>query len=94
MNRDTQKCAYKCSHCVVDGKSVEVYKSPVTDPVKKSKRGRLTLQKIKDRGCNEDAAELSRPNTAAGDSAPLTAKWTTVQHGKGDPAKVVRVGRN
>jgi len=43
VNRDTQKFAFKCSHATVDGKSVEVYKEPVTDPGKKSKRGRLNL---------------------------------------------------
>jgi len=43
VNRDTQKFAFKCSHAVVDGHSVDVYKDPVTDPGKKSKRGTLDL---------------------------------------------------
>ena len=44
MNRDTQKCAYKCSYAIVDGKGVNVYKEPITDRKKKSKKGLLTLE--------------------------------------------------
>ena len=43
VDRDTQKFAYKCSSAVVDGKKVDVYKEPITDPGKNSKRGRLDL---------------------------------------------------
>eukprot|EP00128_Syssomonas_multiformis_P000107 Colp12_sorted_trinity150504_noHs@4335 len=46
FHRDTQKCAYKCSFAVVDGKPVNVYKEPITDLGKKSKRGRLSLHKV------------------------------------------------
>ena len=45
LDRDTQKCAYKCSHAVVGGEEREVYKDPVTDPGKRSKKGRLVLVK-------------------------------------------------
>ena len=48
MNRDTQKCAFKCSFAVIDGSPVDVYKDPITDPGKKSKKGRLTLQRAAD----------------------------------------------
>lgn len=44
-NRDTQKCAYKCSYCVIDGQSRNVFKQPATDMAKKSKKGRLTLER-------------------------------------------------
>lgn len=48
LNRDTLKCAYKCSwvEVEVDGKTVsrDVSKNPITDKGKKSKRGRLTLE--------------------------------------------------
>jgi nicotinamide phosphoribosyltransferase len=50
VNRDTQKCAYKCSFAVVDGVDVDVFKDPVTDPGKKSKKGRLTLERTADGG--------------------------------------------
>jgi len=43
LDRDTQKFAFKCSWAEVDGKDVDVYKSPVTDVGKASKRGRLEL---------------------------------------------------
>eukprot|EP00443_Scrippsiella_acuminata_P057514 CAMPEP_0115552192 /NCGR_PEP_ID=MMETSP0271-20121206/96111_1 /TAXON_ID=71861 /ORGANISM="Scrippsiella trochoidea, Strain CCMP3099" /LENGTH=279 /DNA_ID=CAMNT_0002985799 /DNA_START=478 /DNA_END=1314 /DNA_ORIENTATION=+ len=44
VHRDTLKCAFKCSYAVVGGKGVDVIKDPMTDPGKKSKAGRLTLQ--------------------------------------------------
>lgn len=43
MNRDTLKFAMKCASVVIDGQEREVYKDPITDPGKKSKRGRLAL---------------------------------------------------
>ena len=45
VNRDTHKNAFKCSLGCVDGKWVDVYKDPITDPGKKSKRGRQILLK-------------------------------------------------
>ncbi len=43
LNRDTQKFAFKCSCATVNGEDRDVFKDPVTDPGKKSKRGRLKL---------------------------------------------------
>lgn len=43
VDRDTQKFAYKCSQVTRDGRSVEVFKAPVTDPGKTSKKGKLDL---------------------------------------------------
>ena len=48
LNRDTQKFAFKCSWAEIDGKSVDVYKSPATDSGKNSKRGRLDLELVGD----------------------------------------------
>jgi nicotinamide phosphoribosyltransferase len=45
LNRDTQKFAMKCSEVTVAGEAVGVYKNPVTDPGKASRRGRLALIK-------------------------------------------------
>jgi nicotinamide phosphoribosyltransferase len=42
-NRDTQRFAMKCSHITADGKSINVFKNPVTDPNKKSKTGRMDV---------------------------------------------------
>jgi nicotinamide phosphoribosyltransferase len=46
-NRDTQKFAMKCCAVTVNGELVEVYKQPVTDTVKISKKGRLDLVKTR-----------------------------------------------
>lgn len=43
LDRDTQKFAFKCAEATVDGRSVKVFKDPVTDPGKRSKSGRLSL---------------------------------------------------
>ena len=43
MDRDTHKFAFKCSWAMVDGVSTDVFKQPVTDAIKKSKKGRLDL---------------------------------------------------
>lgn len=42
-NRDTHKFAFKCSAIEVNGEWRDVYKDPITDPGKTSKRGRLDL---------------------------------------------------
>lgn len=42
-SRDTLLVAMKCSHAVVNGEGREVFKQPVTDPTKRSLRGRLAL---------------------------------------------------
>ena len=55
LNRDTQKFAVKCSQVVVNGEEISVYKDPVTDPGKRSKRGRLDL--IKTEGIYQTVAE-------------------------------------
>ncbi|XP_069950576.1 nicotinamide phosphoribosyltransferase isoform X2 [Cherax quadricarinatus] len=44
INRDILNFAFKCSFAVVDGREREVYKQPMTDTGKNSKKGRLTLQ--------------------------------------------------
>lgn len=48
VERDTSRCAFKCSAIKVDGKWRDVSKSPVTDLGKASKGGRLNLFQ-----CNE-----------------------------------------
>ncbi|MBI1309699.1 nicotinate phosphoribosyltransferase [bacterium] len=45
LNRDTSKYAFKCASVVVDSVKRDVFKQPVTDPGKQSKRGRLALVK-------------------------------------------------
>lgn len=43
IDRDTQKFAMKCSQAVVANEVLDVYKDPITDSGKKSKKGRLDL---------------------------------------------------
>jgi nicotinamide phosphoribosyltransferase len=50
LNRDTQKFALKCSAARVDGKWIDVYKDPITDKGKQSKRGRMTLLRHREYG--------------------------------------------
>jgi len=50
LDRDTFKWAMKCSSIVVNGEERPVFKDPITDPGKVSKKGRLTLVKNLDTG--------------------------------------------
>jgi nicotinamide phosphoribosyltransferase len=43
VNRDTLKFAMKCSAAMIDGEWVDVFKDPITDAGKQSKRGQLML---------------------------------------------------
>lgn len=71
VNRDTQKFAYKCSEVTVGGHSVEVYKDPITDPGKRSRKGRMDL--IKDMG---------QFKTVSGDNHPGSQLQTIYENGK------------
>ena len=50
VNRDTQKFAMKCSAAKIDGEWIDVFKDPITDSGKRSKKGRLTLVRNKSTG--------------------------------------------
>lgn len=43
LDRDTMEAAMKCSSTTVNGRKIDVYKQPITDSKKNSKRGELTL---------------------------------------------------
>ena len=64
VHRDTQKFAFKCSCATVNDKDRDVYKDPITDHDKKSKRGRLKL--VKEHGkymtkaLHEDGEDIMR----------------------------------
>ena len=49
LDRDTLRFACKCSEITINGIINDVYKNPVTDPDKKSKKGRLALIKVDNR---------------------------------------------
>lgn len=46
VNRDTHKFAYKVSEAIINGEPVPVFKEPVGQPDKRSKRGQLDLIKV------------------------------------------------
>jgi nicotinamide phosphoribosyltransferase len=48
MNRDTLKCACKCSHAIINGEGINVFKDPITDPGKKSHKGYVSVHKLED----------------------------------------------
>ncbi|CAL8240011.1 nicotinamide phosphoribosyltransferase 2 isoform X2 [Gadus morhua] len=48
INRDTLNCAFKCSYVENNGQGMDVYKLPMTDPSKGSKKGQLTLSRNSD----------------------------------------------
>ena len=50
LHRDTQQFALKCSAARINGRWIDVYKDPVTDKGKQSKRGRLTLLEHEEHG--------------------------------------------
>jgi nicotinamide phosphoribosyltransferase len=102
MNRDTQKCAFKCAAIIrsVDGvdQEKEVQKRPITSTGKRSKAGRLSVHRVANLGPAAKAWLAS-----AGDSpeeAELIAEtkrackiengWVTFQKGMG--AKLGEMG--
>jgi nicotinamide phosphoribosyltransferase len=70
LNRDTQKFALKCSAVRIDGTWRDVYKDPITDHAKASKRGRLTLARHREHGSFKTVA----------DGVALGAGWEDVLH--------------
>ena len=64
VHRDTQKFAFKCSCATINGEDRDVYKDPITDHDKKSKRGRLKLVKEDGKYCtkalHEDGEDVLR----------------------------------
>ena len=79
VNRDTLKFAFKCSAIQIDGKWQDVYKDPVTDSGKRSKRGRLDLIKNE----NDDVVyETIRLDDVRRDSHIRTAMQTVFKDGE------------
>lgn len=81
LNRDTQKFALKCSAARVDGKWIDVYKDPITDKGKQSKRGRMTLVQHHEYGTFKtvsvppDAASLADADMPLGFHDALVTVW-------------------
>jgi nicotinamide phosphoribosyltransferase len=81
LNRDTQKFALKCSAARVDGEWIDVYKDPVTDKGKQSKRGRMTLLQHREYGqfrtepVPADAASLADVHKPMGFDDAMVTIW-------------------
>jgi nicotinamide phosphoribosyltransferase len=69
INRDTLKFAYKCSAVVVEGKLRDVYKQPITDAGKNSKKGRLDL--IQDENGEYRTVRLERVEAIAAENSAM-----------------------
>ena len=81
LDRDTQKFALKCSAARVDGEWIDVYKDPVTDKGKQSKRGRMTLLRHREYGgfrtvpVPASAASLDAVERPAGYDDAMITVW-------------------
>jgi len=87
VNRDTQRFAMKCSAIRVGTAWRDVWKDPVTDAGKRSKRGRLTLLKHRETGAyksvtlpldGDSSAASATSAVAAGDQAAWEEVLQTV----------------
>jgi len=85
LNRDTQKFALKCSAARVDGRWIDVFKDPVTDKGKQSKRGRMTLLQHREYGSFRtvpvppEAASLAEIETPLGFDDAMVTVWENGQ---------------
>jgi len=82
LNRDTQKCAFKCCEAVVNGEKRDVFKDPITDQGKKSKKGQLKLVKDGDSYktlCDGEGAEADDLLVKVFENGVLTKDWTKME---------------
>jgi len=94
LDRDTFKCAFKCSEITVSGVPRPVFKDPITDPGKASKKGRLTLQRAADTPhTSADLYQSSKMSGVPGGKGHIHKymDFVTVSDGKGDPGKDVLI---
>lgn len=98
LNRDTFKCAFKCSAITIDGEVRDVFKDPITEPMKASKKGYLTLQKASDfpNPAPEDVYQPRQgPDGVPGGTGFLhfssDGEYVTVASGNGDSSKDILV---
>lgn len=62
VNRDTCKMAMKASSAIVDGEQRDVYKDPITDKGKRSKKGKLALVSVDGKLTTVSEAEAGDSN--------------------------------
>jgi len=78
VNRDDQKFAMKCSAALVDGTWVDVFKDPITDKGKQSKKGRLKLKKY-----NVRYATMGPGNNVICPESDQVSYHTVTEHDEG-----------
>ena len=71
LNRDTQKFALKCSAARINGHWIDVYKDPITDKGKQSKRGRMTLLRHREYGTFQTVPVPATADSLADAEKPL-----------------------
>mmetsp|Transcript_2626 Transcript_2626/g.6770 ORF Transcript_2626/g.6770 Transcript_2626/m.6770 type:complete len:545 (+) Transcript_2626:84-1718(+) len=99
LDRDTFKCAFKCAEIMVNGQPSPVFKDPITDAGKASKKGRLTLQLASETTFPPEALYKSSKDSGVPGGTGYIHKygdWITVAEDKGDKSKdkLVEVFRN
>lgn len=82
VDRDTLKFAFKCSAVQRVGEWQDVYKDPVTDPGKRSKKGRLDLVKTEDQNGNLTYETMRLDDVQRDGGAIHTAMHTVFQDGE------------
>ncbi len=82
VDRDTLKFAFKCSAVMRSGEWQDVYKDPVTDSAKRSKRGRLDLIKHLDKVGDAGYETIRLDDVQRGDTGMSTAMQTVFQDGE------------
>jgi nicotinamide phosphoribosyltransferase len=91
VNRDTQKFALKCSAVRIAGQWRDVYKQPVTDPGKDSKRGRLMLARHREDGAYRTIG--LPPDVESGSTQPLPQGWADAMETVWEDGKLLREWR-
>lgn len=76
FDRDTQRFAFKCSAAKVNGEWRDVWKDPVTDSGKRSKRGKLKLVKEDGVYSTEPLEGLDDELVTVFENGSLTKEWT------------------
>lgn len=82
VDRDTMKFAFKCSAIERGGVWSDVYKDPITDPGKRSKRGRLDLIKHEDEQGKLSYETIRLDDIQRDGEHPTTAMRTVFQDGE------------
>merc|ERR1711912_64064 len=87
VDRDTQKCAFKCSFAVANGEALDVIKKPIHSPDKQSKRGKLKVIRAPKDGVLYEGQQIA----SAGEPVTLTADTVPTPEGSTETDILVTV---